>query len=178
MEDIVKLSAPISLWVIFQRINYLKVFAIKVGFLHDLQSQDVIFDEEKPHDILHYSHNDIWVANSKYHIAILGLSWNLSLAENLTSLSLQDGPQSGIIISLVQYNLPNIQYNLPNIPPPPPNSLCLLTWISQQVLVGSFPNLKLKHRDQTEIEICLKWRRHQMEDNLKIFIVEYLSNHS
>ena len=40
------------------------------------------------------------------NIAILGLSWNLSLAENLTSLSLQDGPQSGIIISLEHTYLP------------------------------------------------------------------------
>jgi hypothetical protein len=31
-------------------------------------------------------------------IATLGLSWNLSLAEDLESLSLQDGPQSGTII--------------------------------------------------------------------------------
>jgi hypothetical protein len=40
----------------------------------------------------------VWLTDDT--IAILGLSWNLSLAENLTSLSLQDGPQSGIIISL------------------------------------------------------------------------------
>ena len=33
-------------------------------------------------------------------IATLGLSCNLSLAEDLESLSLQDGPQSGIILSL------------------------------------------------------------------------------
>ena len=30
-------------------------------------------------------------------IATLGTSWNFSLAENLASLSLQDGPLSGII---------------------------------------------------------------------------------
>jgi hypothetical protein len=30
-------------------------------------------------------------------IATLGPSWNFSLAENLASLSLQDGPQSGTI---------------------------------------------------------------------------------
>jgi hypothetical protein len=34
----------------------------------------------------------VWV-----DIATLGPSWNFSLAENLASLSLQDGPQSGII---------------------------------------------------------------------------------
>ena len=30
-----------------------------------------------------------------------GPSWNLSLAEDLKSLSLQDGPRSGIIIGIV-----------------------------------------------------------------------------
>ena len=34
-------------------------------------------------------------------IATLGLSWNLSLAEDLESLSLQDGPQSGTIIFII-----------------------------------------------------------------------------
>ena len=34
-------------------------------------------------------------------IATLGPSWNFSLAENLKSLSLQDGPRSGIIIGIV-----------------------------------------------------------------------------
>ena len=34
-------------------------------------------------------------------IAKLGPSWNFSLAENLKSLSLQDGPQSGIIFWIV-----------------------------------------------------------------------------
>ena len=34
------------------------------------------------------------------NIATLGLSWNLSLAEDLESLSLQDGPLSGIIFGL------------------------------------------------------------------------------
>ena len=48
----------------------------------------------------------VWLTDDT--IAILGLSWNLSLAENLTSLNLQDGPQSGIIISLD-----------PTQPPPP-----------------------------------------------------------
>ena len=34
-------------------------------------------------------------------IATLGLSWNLSLAEDLESLSLQDGPLSGIIFGQI-----------------------------------------------------------------------------
>ena len=51
------------------------------------------------------------------YIAILGLSWNLSLAENLTSLSLQDGPQSGIIISLD-----------PTHPPPPTQQPLFINW--------------------------------------------------
>ena len=33
---------------------------------------------------------------SEGHIATLGESWNISLAENLKSLDLQDGPISGI----------------------------------------------------------------------------------
>ena len=33
------------------------------------------------------------------HVATLGLSWNVSSAENLESLSLQDSPQSGTIIT-------------------------------------------------------------------------------
>ena len=44
-----------------------------------------------------------WKRNTMDHsniFATLGLSWNLSLAEDLESLSLQDGPQSGIILSL------------------------------------------------------------------------------
>ena len=35
------------------------------------------------------------------YIATLGPSWNFNLSENLASLSLQDGPQSGIIIEIV-----------------------------------------------------------------------------
>ena len=40
-------------------------------------------------------------------------------------------------------------------------------WISQQPLIGSFWNFRL----------LLKWRWPPMEDNLKIFKVEYLRNH-
>ena len=88
--------------------------------------------------------------------------------KSLTSLSLQDGPQSGIIISLVptlppnmwpqlkymwlqlQYMWLQLQYMWLQLHicgcSSTPNSLCLLTGISQQVLVGSSQNLKLKHR--------------------------------
>ena len=55
-------------------------------------------------------------------------------------------------------------------------------WISQQPLIGSSSNFKLKLRGPTQNKKCLKWRRPngrwpQMEDDLKILKVEYLSNH-
>ena len=37
--------------------------------------------------------------------------------------------------------------------------------------------LNLSWSDQPKIEICLKWRHHPMEDDLKSLKVEYLSNH-
>ena len=39
----------------------------------------------------------VWIRSI---IATLGPSWNFSLAENLASLSLQDGPRSGYIIAI------------------------------------------------------------------------------
>jgi hypothetical protein len=77
-------------------------------------------------------------------IATLGPSWNFSLPENLASLSLQDGPRSGMIIYLVQ------PANQP--PSHPPSQLNVITNISQQPLVGSSPNFKLKLRGPNQIE--------------------------
>ena len=52
------------------------------------------------------------------------------------------------------------------------------SWISQQPLIGSSSNFKLKLRGPNKNIKCLKWRRPPMEDDLKILKVEYLSNHS
>jgi hypothetical protein len=84
--------------------------------------------------------NNYWLLP---YSAYLGIS---ALAENLTSLSLQDGPQSGIIISLDPTH--HIASATPphSLRNPTPNSLCLLIGIYQQVPVGSSPYLKLKHR--------------------------------
>ena len=49
--------------------------------------------------------------------------------------------------------------------------------ISQQPLIGSFSNLKLKLRRPNQSQKCLKQRRPPMEDDLKILKVEYLRNH-
>ena len=88
--------------------------------------------------------------------------------KSLTSLSLQDGPQSGIIISLDPTH--------PPIPPPTPNSLCLLIGISQQVLVGSSQNLKLKHRGPNGKRNLLEMKKTsngRQPQNIK----KYLNNH-
>ena len=49
--------------------------------------------------------------------------------------------------------------------------------VSQQPLIGSSSNFKLKLRGPNQNLKCLKWRRPPMEDDLKILKVEYLSNH-
>ena len=51
------------------------------------------------------------------------------------------------------------------------------SWISQQPLIGSYSNLKLKLRGPNQNRKCLKWRRPPMEDELKILKAEYFSNH-
>ena len=56
----------------------------------------------------------------------------------------------------------------------PPN---IKSWISQQPLIGSSSNFKLKLRGPNQNQKYLKWRRPPMEDDLKILKVEYLSNH-
>ena len=50
------------------------------------------------------------------------------------------------------------------------------SWISQQPLIGSSSNFKLKLRGQNQNWNFLKWRQPPMEDDLKILKVEYLSN--
>ena len=55
--------------------------------------------------------------NTNKIIATLGLSWNFGIAESLASLSLQDGPQSGIILSLD-----------PTHPPPPTQQPLFVNW--------------------------------------------------
>ena len=49
--------------------------------------------------------------------------------------------------------------------------------ISQQPLVGSYPNFKLKLRGSIQTVKSLKLKMTPMEDDLKILNVEYLSNH-
>ena len=49
-------------------------------------------------------------------------------------------------------------------------------WISQQPLIGSSSNFKLKFRGQNQNQKCLKLRRTPIKDNLKLLKVEYLSN--
>ena len=51
------------------------------------------------------------------------------------------------------------------------------SWISQQPLIGSFSNFKLKLRGPNLNKKGLNWRRPLIEDNLKISKVEYISNH-
>ena len=48
---------------------------------------------------------------------------------------------------------------------------------SQQQLIGSFSNFKLKLEDKTKAYRCIKWRWQSMEDDLKILKEDYLSNH-
>jgi hypothetical protein len=64
------------------------------------------------------SQNQIWDIHFAIRCLIdtLGPSWNFSLAESLASLSLQYGPQSGIIISQTARHPPShpanrLQYN-------------------------------------------------------------------
>ena len=51
------------------------------------------------------------------------------------------------------------------------------SWISQQPLIGSSLNFKLKLRGQNQNQKWLKWWRPPMEDDLRILKVEYLSDH-
>ena len=51
------------------------------------------------------------------------------------------------------------------------------SWISQQPLIGSSSNFKLKLRGLNQNQKCLKWRGPPMEDDIKISKVEYLRNH-
>ena len=101
--------------------------------------------------------------------ATLGPSWNLSLAESLESLSLQDGPQSGIIFRIVTH------------PPHPPTHPSHRISLWEPFLRNYLPDLphllNLSLRDQTKILNCFKWRRPPAEDDLKILKVSYLHNH-
>jgi hypothetical protein len=51
------------------------------------------------------------------------------------------------------------------------------SWISQQPMIRSYSNFKLKLGDQNKIEKCYKRRQLQMEDDIKRLKVEYLSCH-
>ena len=96
-------------------------------------------------------------------IATLGLSWNLSLAEDLESLSLQDGPLSGIIFGLdppTHHQIANVWIlNYPSNP-----------WSYHPQM------LTLDFWDQTKAYMCFKLRQNALEDDPKILKYEYLRN--
>ena len=50
------------------------------------------------------------------------------------------------------------------------------SWISQQSLIKSFSNFKLKLRGLNQNRKCLKWRQPPKESDLKILKVKYISN--
>ena len=52
-----------------------------------------------------------------------------------------------------------------------------ISWISQQPVIGSSSNFKLKLMGTNENQKCLKWRQLPMEEDLKILKVEYLNTH-
>ena len=83
--------------------------------------------------------SDIQERDKDIIIATRGPSWNFSLAENLKSLSLQDGPREW--------------HYFPDSYPPThlPQRKRLIYLISQQPLVGSYSNLKLKLWDQIRV---------------------------
>ena len=51
------------------------------------------------------------------------------------------------------------------------------SWISQQPLIGSTSNFKLKLRGPNQNQKCLKRRGPTMGNDLKLLKVGYLSNH-
>jgi hypothetical protein len=65
-----------------------------------------------------------YIVDATFHVATLGLSWNFSLAGNLASLSFLKEPASQ-----------------------PPGRLSFKLTKSQQLLIGSYSNFKLKLRE-------------------------------
>ena len=49
--------------------------------------------------------------------------------------------------------------------------------ISQQPLIGSYSNFKLRLRQPKQSVQILQWRWPPMEDNLELLKAEYISNH-
>ena len=86
------------------------------------KSFNVHFQNQLFSNIKSGAHSAIGSHSKKKHIATLGPSWSFSLSESLASLSLQDGPQSGIIITRDQplsltngLNEDNLQWKMWNI---------------------------------------------------------------
>ena len=115
-------------------------------------------------------------------IATLGPSWNFSLAENLKSLDLQDGPRKWHYFSNSYHMSSATTYHMSSATTHPPSrptvNVCDMEYLSDHWT--DLPQiLNLSLGDQTEIKkILSKWRRPPMEEDLKILKVEYLSNHS
>ena len=95
------------------------------------------------------------------HLAYLEIqfSWNLE------SLCLQDRPQSGYIITRAASHSDGQS----------PTLNAQTSWISQELIIESYSNFKLKLRWPNQI--FQKGRRPPKEGDLKILKVEYLSNH-
>ena len=104
----------------------------------------------------------------KHKLPHSALSWSLSLAEDLESLSLQDRATKWHYYQSATYKLLLIPYKLLLIPY---KLLLILTayfgiGISQQPFI--LLNLHLHY--QTIFYISLKWRKPQMTDDLKILM--------
>ena len=119
------------------------------------KSFNVHFQNQLFSNIKSGAHSAIGSHSKKKHIATLGPSWSFSLSESLGSLSLQDGPQSGIIITQPPHKLWLI-----------PHKLLIKIEISHQSLMGSYQKLNpkimgLNLSEQTQ-------RQPKMKEDLKI----------
>ena len=94
--------------------------------------------------------------DEKVILPLSALSWNLSLAEDLKSLRLQDGPKSGMIIQLE----------------PPTQPPILINGIYLQTLIRSYSTFELKLRgpNQSAQRFQMKMPSifFQIEDYLKL----------
>ena len=78
------------------------------------------------------------------------------------NLNLSSGDQTKIKAA---WNEDDLQWNTTSNGRRPLN---IKSWISQQPLIGSSLNFKLKLRGQYQNQRCLRWRPKQMEEDLKI----------
>ena len=122
-------------------------------------------------------HDISWYFMILPQAAHLGISAQLKIWKVLTC---KMGHENGFIFRIVTHP-PHVLCNHP--PTQPSHRKRLLYLISQQPLGGSYSNLKLKllgsnHSVQRyQMKTTSNGRRPPTEDNLKIWKVEYLSNH-